>query len=791
MNFEYEENVNLILEAAAEEAKILDHICVTPEHVLFASIHFPFMHYLFESLQIDINSFRDDLLQYFIDSGRSQISHIKQDDGTRKPELSRGYKKFIEKCCLCCSRDKRSVISIQDLVIALLEVEETQKTHFFKSRNITRQDLVEIMSSKQFVEHVSSGLERHDIMDMNLFNEDYDKFWEKEEQEDEGNVLEFGTNNLSELVKEQHRDPFVGQDSVIDEVFEVFLRRKKNNVLLVGDSGVGKTSLVYELANRINNKDVPVEFHDTTVVSLNILFLVAGTRYRGDFEERIKQLIQAFSTNKSCILLLDDIQTIFNTGATSNNTNDFGDLIKPLLYNKDLRCIGTCTYNDYKKFELERGMFRHFFVIEMQEASDTDTLDILKQLQGKYESFYNVQFSDPVLQKIIELSKKYIYGRAFPDKAIDVLDAVGSSVKLKKNFGSQKKKKMAVTIDDIERVTSKITKRSLTSIKKNEFRELLSLEKRIKEKIFGQDEQINKIVRIIYRSKAGLNDEQKPFASLLLVGPTGVGKTELCKQLAEEIELPFHRFDMSEFQEKHSVSKFIGSPPGYVGHDQGGALVDHIRRTPHSLLLLDEIEKAHTDVFNLLLQIMDYATITDSMGRKADFRNVILCMTSNAGAESSIQSEIGFGNKKFRGSTAIMDELSTVFRPEFRNRLDDVILFNALSQREIHKIIHKELDLLKNKVRKNKIFLSWDEGIVEHLAKKGFSPIFGARSIKRIIVKEVHDVLSLFVLRKVVGNQDKDFGITLMLRNNTIYPVHKRKAPAQKRKVLTQKKEEV
>ncbi len=756
MKLKLDENVQLILDAASDEAIYYQHQKITPEHVLYVLLYQPAIRAIFDMINIRIEDMKRELVDY--------LSHIPV-SATKKNSLFRiayslEYRQLIEKSFLFCASEQRDILGIKDLLIALIQIEDSQKISFFKNQNIKEEDILEIMKDEDFIQdffNYDTNTETNKKINFSIpsleGDEDISLFASQEDEEHDEhkneNTLQKYTVDINALAEKNMLEPFIGQLDCLSEVTEVLLRRQKNNVLLVGEAGVGKTSLVYEFAHLIQKNAVPHELSNTKLLSLNVTALVAGTRYRGDFEERVKLIMQSFSKEKQYILLLDDIYSAMNTGSSTGNGNDFGDLIKPVLANNKIRCIGTCTYEELKLIEREKSIFRRFHVVEMQEPSNKEVKTILLQLKDTFEAFYRVSYSHTVFDYIIELSKKYITDRAFPDKAIDILDAIGSSIKLK-NHTNNKEKIKVVKKEDVELVMSKITKRSLKSIKGNELQELLDLKVKLKKTIFGQDEAIDSFVNVIHRAKAGLSDENKPLASFLLVGPTGVGKTELCKQVASELAITFHRFDMSEFQEQSSVSKFIGSPPGYVGHTNGGVLIDYIRRSPYSLLLLDEIEKAHADVYNLLLQIMDYATITDSMGRKADFRNILLCMTSNAGAEHAIQSEVGFEGENYRGKNAMLDATSHIFTPEFRNRLDEIITFNTLQTQHIRHIVIRELHIISVKLKKLHITLHWDNSVVEYLANKGHSPIFGARNVKRMMAKEVHDILTDTVLRKIV-----------------------------------------
>ena len=779
MVFKLDENVRLVLDAASDEAVYYQHKKITPVHVLYVLLHQPAVRYIFDMIEVHVENMKKELIQYFskIPFNNTRIR------STFKLVYSLEYKQLIEKCFVFCVSEKRDILSIKDLLVALIQIEDNQNTTFFKNQNVSMEDILEIMKEEDFVQDLFQydndiAVNKKINFYANSFEEDdIDLFPSQEEESNNENreeeTLKKYTIDINALANKNILEPFIGQQKCLHEVTEVLLRRKKNNVLLVGEAGVGKTALVYEFARLIQKNIIPQELHSIKLLSLNTASLVAGTRYRGDFEDRVNNLIQSFSKNKQYILLFDDMYTAMNVGSGTGNNNDFGYLIKPVLANKSIRCIGTCTYEELKFIERGKSILRHFHIVEMHEPTSKELKVILLKLKVKFEKFYNISYSHEVIDSIIELSKKYITDRFFPDKAIDVLDVVGASIKLK-NHTNNKKRIDLVRKEDVESVMSKMTKCSLTSIKKNELKELLGLKTKLKKIIFGQDKAINTFVNTISRVKAGLGDDHRPLASFLLVGPTGVGKTELCKQIASELAITFHRFDMSEFQEQSAVSKFIGSPPGYIGYDKGGVLIDCIRNSPYSLLLLDEIEKAHSDIYNLLLQIMDYATITDSTGRKADFRNVLLCMTSNAGAESSIQAELGFEGDQYRGKNAILDAVSRMFSPEFRNRLDDIIIFNSLEKKNIHYIVKRELEETCLKLRKLQIVLQWDNSVIEYVANKGFSSIFGARSIKRIMKTEVHDILTSTVLQKIVNNShisDKNtvYNITLTSINGKIH----------------------
>lgn len=799
MKVQFDDLAVLILNAASEEAQRYNHAYLTPEHVLFCAIHFHVVEGALEMLGVDLADFEEEVHRY--------LSYITEKT-KEQPKRSPGFDKFLEFSYEHMQKNHASKITVKNILCALIDVEDAQSTRFFKSRNITQQKLTEIMDDKSFGEYLRK---KHEDEVNNPFDDSeagagdegsedefFPQFYGSSQHEDEEGILKKYTVNLTEKAKRDEFASFVGQEAAVHNVFEVLVRRQKNNALLVGESGVGKTALVREVARRIAAGAVPGVLSEFSVIELNVVALVAGTRYRGDFEDRVRRLVSIIA-EKKCIVFIDELQTILGVGASSGNSNDFADLIKPLLADSGIRFIGAVTYDEYKKLEREKALLRRFYVVEVPEPTKEDTVQILRRIKPLYEKFYDMTYSDDILRTVVNLSDDFLRERRFPDKAIDVLDSVGAMLSVKAFEGARRRqlekdggteadaqfcaevagvqagvqtgcastentnektagKKLAalkarkkkigfITEKHIEELIGKMTKQPVSRVTTNEFVRLMNAETKLNKKIFGQEHAVASMLRTIRRAKTGVTERAKPLVSALFVGPTGVGKTELSKQLASELGMHFHRFDMSEYQEKHSVSKFIGSPPGYVGHEQGGVFVDRVRRDPYSVVLLDEIEKAHPDVFNLLLQVMDYGVITDSVGSKADFRNTVLIMTSNAGAQESAKAGIGFEYEQHKGNSEITRAVNNLFSPEFRNRLDEVVVFNPLHQKHVQAIVQKELEAIRAGLEKKGIELDWDKQVVAHLARKGYSALYGARNVIRTIDTEVRDLIAEKVVR--------------------------------------------
>jgi len=597
----------------------------------------------------------------------------------------------------------------------------------------------------QLLEVLSHGINDDDISSDALSDE------EAEDRAEEGardkrtlrpGTLERFATELTALAAAGKLEPVIGREAEIERTIQVLSRRLKNNPIHVGDAGVGKTAITEGLAQRIAAGNVPPKLKGYTIWSLDMGALLAGTKFRGDFEERVKKVIDLLLKKEKAILFIDEIHTIIGAGAVTGSTLDASNLLKPALTSGKLRCIGSTTYDEYNKiFEKDRALSRRFQKIDIVEPTIPETVEILKGLRPKYEEYHNVQYSDETLEIAVKLAAQFITERKLPDKAIDVIDEAGALARIRAD--KEKDETDTATVDisphDIEVVIAKIARIPERTVSSSEKDKLATLEDSLKQEVFGQDQAIEAVVKAVKRSRAGFRAPDKPIANFLFVGPTGVGKTELARQLSKHLGITLHRFDMSEYQEKHTVSRLIGSPPGYVGYEEGGLLTDAIRKTPNAVVLLDEIEKAHPDIYNILLQIMDYATLTDNQGRKADFRNVILIMTSNAGARDIGKPLIGFGDQQV-SSSALDEAVERAFSPEFRNRLDAVVHFNNLPMEIIERIVKKAVDEFAMQLAEKNVTLKVEDEVIRYLAIKGYSREFGARNISRLVEDQIKTV---------------------------------------------------
>ncbi|MDR0877681.1 MAG: AAA family ATPase, partial [Treponema sp.] len=573
-------------------------------------------------------------------------------------------------------------------------------------------------------------------------------------------ALERYATELTALARDNRLEPVIGRETELDRTIQVLCRRNKNNPVHVGDSGVGKTAITEGLAQRIVAGNVPPTLKNFAIYSLDMGALVAGTKYRGDFEERVKRVVEEILKKEKAILFIDEIHTLVGAGSVSGGALDASNLLKPALTSGKIRCIGSTTHEEYSKFfDKDRALSRRFQKIDINEPSETDAIAIIRGLKSKYEDYHQVRYSDEALEGAVRLSAQFITERRLPDKAIDVIDEAGAfarieaykqvrindappaedppaDIKSEATVQEGSVETIEIGLPLIESVVSRIARIPERSVGENEKDKLRTLEEKVRTRIFGQDEAVAAVIKAVKRSRAGFRAENKPVANFLFVGPTGVGKTELARSLADILGIPMHRFDMSEYQEKYTVSRLIGSPPGYVGYEEGGLLTDAVRKQPHGVVLLDEIEKAHPDIYNILLQIMDYATLTDNNGRKADFRNIIFIMTSNAGARDIGKGLIGFG-ERIMDESAVDGAVEKIFTPEFRNRLDAVVRFGPLSREILVSIVRKELAVFTSQLAEKKVSVSFTEACIEKLAEDGYSREAGARNVSRIIENKI------------------------------------------------------
>ncbi len=710
--------LNNIISVAYQNAKEKRHEFLTPEHILYAALTVDEGRQIFRDLGASAEQLSKNLEHYFSE-------HMK-DDYDDEPIQSVGFKNIMERAFLHVVSAEKEEMDFGDVLVALIDEKDSFAAFFLKQEGVTRLDLL------RYVSHGRANYEAEE----NIPGED------REDEENQGTatkktsrLLKTFATDLTEKAAKGEIDPLIGREDILRRTIQVLCRRLKNNPVHVGDPGVGKTAITEGLAQMIVDGKVPKPLEGYRIFALDMGGLIAGTKYRGDFEERLKRVLQELQRMERVILFIDEIHTVVGAGAVSGGSMDASNILKPILGSGKLRCIGSTTYEEYKKyFDRDRALSRRFQKIEVNEPTVEETYKILVGIKEYYEKHHELEYTDDALHAAAELSAKYINDRYLPDKAIDVMDEAGAYVRLFPDAPGNKKKKL--TEKDIEKVVAAIAKIPERSVSSTESIKLKDLEGELKSMVFGQNHAIELVVQAIKRSRAGFHKPDKPIASLLFVGPTGVGKTELARQLAAFMGVPLHRFDMSEYQEKHTVSRLIGAPPGYVGYDEGGLLTDAIRKNPHSVLLLDEIEKAHEDIFNMLLQIMDYATLTDNNGKKADFRNVVLIMTSNAGAREIGKPLVGFGERNINRD-AISGALENIFTPEFRNRLDSIVTFNNLDLEIMKLIVKKELGDFEAQLREKKVSVAVSDECITWLAGKGFSPLFGAREVGRLVQEKI------------------------------------------------------
>ena len=643
---------------------------------------------------------------------------------------SLGFQNVLERAAWHTSSAQKEILELGDILVSLLEERESHASFFLQREGITRMVLLNYISHGISVlpdgageQRTSPGTREGDAV--------------REDKEDQNKFLRAYTTELTARAKAGEMDPLIGREEILSRTIQVLCRRFKNNPVHVGEPGVGKTAITEGLAQLVVKGQVPKKLRDVKIYSLDMGAVLAGTRFRGDFEERMKRVLAELQKQEKAILFIDEIHNIVGAGAVSGGSMDASNILKPALVSGKLRCIGSTTYDEYRKyFEKDGALSRRFQKVEVPEPSVEDTIRILDGLRERYETYHQVTYTEEGLQAAAELSGRYISDRRLPDKAIDVIDEAGAFVSMNRGETNAAADAAVIGAREIERVVARIARIPEKSVSSTDVEKLKDLEVELKARIFGQDEAVERVVEAVKRSRAGFREPDKPVASLLFVGPTGVGKTELARQLAATLGVPLLRYDMSEYQERHAVAKFVGAPPGYVGYEEGGLLTEAIRKNPHAVLLLDEIEKAHEDVFNALLQVMDYATLTDNNGKKADFRNVVLLMTSNAGAREIGRQTIGFEGLPIQRD-AVYKALERTFSPEFRNRLDGVVNFQGLTEEVVRKIVKKAVADFAAQLIGKKVLLTVTDGCYAWLARKGYSPEFGAREIARLVQDKV------------------------------------------------------
>jgi len=727
--------LEMALIRAIREAKSHNHEYVTVEHMLYGLLHDDLAHYIISECGGSTDKLKTKLEEFFI-GGIPQLSPKAESE----PAQTLAFNRVLQRAVAHVQSCGKMEVDSGDVLVSIFSESESHAVHFLGTEGVGRMAVVNFVS--------------HELPE-NLQKEPLPKppnsSPKKKEASTEDKALEEFTMNLTLQAAEGKLDPLIGREVEIERIMQVLCRRKKNNPLLVGEPGVGKTAMAEGLALSIHNDtiarindektNVPDLLRDVEIYLLDMGSLVAGTKYRGDFEKRLKSVIAAIEKKDNALLFIDEMHTVVGAGATSGGSMDASNLLKPALQAGVLRCIGSTTYEEYKNhIEKDRALSRRFQKIDIEEPSIKDTKLILQGLKQRYEEHHQVRYSKNSIETIAELSDRYINERFLPDKAIDVMDEVGSL------FRMQGKHNKTIKVSDVEQVISSMARVPAKNSSRSENQSLKQLGDRLREVIFGQDEAIEALVTAVKRSRAGLGNPESPTGSFLFAGPTGVGKTEVARQLAEKLSIHFERFDMSEYMEKHAVARLIGAPPGYIGFDQGGLLTEAIRKHPYSVLLLDEIEKAHGDIYSILLQAMDHSTLTDNTGRKADFRNVIIIMTTNAGAREMSAASIGFVTSGSGNTGKDKAAVNKLFSPEFRNRLDNIISFAALDTITMEKVVDKLMVELGSQLADKKVSIVLSDSARTWLAKKGYDPAYGARPLRRLILKEIGDVLTEEIL---------------------------------------------
>ena len=720
------QELEVSLHMAFVEARQQRHEFIPVEHLLLALLDNPSAAEVLRACSANIDDLRKSLSN-FIRDNTPQVAGA--EDVDTQPTL--GFQRVIQRAIMhvqSTGSGKKEVTGA-NVLVAIFGEKDSHAVYYLHQQGVTRLDVV------NFIAH---GIKKNDQPEAAKANENPTETEEgASEKNEKASPLEQFTQNLNQLAKDGKIDPLIGREYEVERVIQILCRRRKNNPLLVGEAGVGKTAIAEGLAWRISQGSVPDILAESIVYSLDMGALLAGTKYRGDFEQRLKGVLKSLKDKPNAILFIDEIHTLIGAGAASGGTLDASNLLKPSLSSGQLKCIGATTFSEYRGiFEKDAALSRRFQKVDVVEPTIEQTVEILKGLKSRYEEHHNVKYAVAALQAAAELSAKYINDRHLPDKAIDVIDEAGAAQRIL----PPGKRKKTITKTEVEEIVAKIARIPPANVSNDDRSKLKTLERDLKSVVFGQDKALDVLASAVKMARSGLGKGDKPIGSFLFSGPTGVGKTEAAKQLAYIMGIDLIRFDMSEYMEQHAVSRLIGAPPGYVGFDQGGLLTEAITKKPHCVLLLDEIEKAHPAIFNVLLQVMDHGTLTDNNGRKADFRNVIIVMTTNAGAETMNKAAIGFTNPRESGDE--MADIKRLFTPEFRNRLDAMVSFKALDENVILRVVDKFLLQLETQLAEKKVDVTFTDKLRKHLAKKGFDPLMGARPMQRLIQDTIRRALA-------------------------------------------------
>lgn len=738
------QELEISLHLAFVEARQKRFQFITVEHLLLAMLDNASAAHVLRACGADIEELRSALTEFI-------NTHTPVAPGTDEVDTQPtvGFQRVIQRAILHVQSTNKKEVSGANILVALFNEKDSHAVFFLTQRGITRLDVVN---------YIAHGIEKSDQSSTQKTTDP-----ESEQEANQKSALNNYTLDLNAQARAGKIDPLIGRETELERVIQTLCRRRKNNPLLVGEAGVGKTAIAEGLARKINDNDVPEILKNAHIYALDMGSLLAGTKFRGDFEQRLKAILKELTEEPNAILFIDEIHTLIGAGAASGGTMDASNLLKPALSNGTLKCIGATTYQEYRGiFEKDHALSRRFQKIDVPEPTVEQTIEILKGLKSRFEIHHGIKYSAAALTSAAELSSRFINEKHLPDKAIDVIDEAGAAQRI---LPKSRQKKL-IGKHEIEEIIARIARVPSRTVSSDDRNLLKSLDRDLKTVVFGQNAAIDALTRAIKMSRSGLGNPQKPIGSFLFSGPTGVGKTEVARQLAFAMGMPLLRFDMSEYMERHAVSRLIGAPPGYVGFDQGGLLTDAINKQPHCVLLLDEIEKAHPDIFNILLQVMDHGTLTDNNGRKADFRNVVIIMTTNAGAEALSRTQIGFTKSEIRGDETA--EIKRLFTPEFRNRLDSIISFSPLDKEVILRVVDKFLMQLEEQLQEKKVEVVFTDALKNYLANAGFDPLMGARPMSRLIQDTIRSALADELLfgrlsggGKVIVTVNQDEKVTL------------------------------